>query len=691
MGIALVLAGPLACEPAAPPVAPVVPTTPVATGVAVVQPPAYDLAPVAEPVDVIGVLRWKSPTVDLNNLGSCSNVPVGILDQVPRIGLTKAFEKGFRDQVDSSELAGLVALDAPVDAVVTLDSAARSPKPIFAVAVGLTSLDGAKHAAGAKGTLAEIVPGIWRIGDKERRGLACAISVSAGATPARLVCAEKEKDITTLAPYLTRTVPTQAPLASDFHLEVRVTPLDTRFGDQLRQQLRGLPILAQSQATIGEPDFDNAVMTSATALSDELGAFVGDLDRLQIDATLDKGTCLTSTTALQMRGKSSWIVNTLVDHADRVGPPPAIFWRAPRDSSSVFYGRGADPARYTEILRTLRTMLVGAMKKVGVGSDDDRKALAELVAMPLSKDVNTVSSSGHSDPVPAKAGAKPAAATKPAPAHHGSSGAIVTAVQNLGWYVTGFDDSADAIAKQLKDFVAVYNRKGLHDPLKKALGDDATFLPTIKLVTAPAGLGKGALDIEIKLDVPDDEPWKPPPGVLLDDQAPRGGKGGKPAKPVKVAAKPKTKTTLTLHLLLAIDGKAAWIGMGGDRDDVVKHMLMSKSGSPDSETIASRPGLEPLKNGKNLSGGFLTLNTFLKAVENGMGAALADKPSELAEAQHMMSQLPNKGETPIFITTITTAGGTPRTEVKLEMTKGSFEDVGSIVNQAMGAFMRAKP
>ena len=51
---------------------------------------------------------------------------------------------------------------------------------------------------------------------------------------------------------------------------------------------------------------------------------------------------------------------------------------------------------------------------------------------------------------------------------------------------------------------------------------------------------------------------------------------------------------------------------------MVKHLLMSKSGSPDSDTIASRPGLEPLKNGKNLTGGFMTLNTFLKAFEGGL-------------------------------------------------------------------------
>lgn len=686
MGIALVLAGPLACEPPAPPVAPVV-TPAAATGVAVMQPPAYDLAPVAEPTDVIGVLRWKSPNVDLNNLGSCSNMPGGILDQVPRIGLTKAFEKAFHDQVDSSELAALVALDAPVDAVVTLDSSARTPKPIFAVAVGLTSVDAAKHAAGAKGLLTEIVPGIWRIGDKDRRGLSCAIAVSAGATPARLVCAEREKDVTTLAPYLTRTVPTQAPAASDFHLELRVAPLDTRFGDQLRQQLRGLPMLAQTQASIGEPDFDNAVLTAAGALSDEIGAFVGDLDKLQIDATIDKGTCLTSTTALQMRGKSSWIVNTLIDRTDRVGPPPAIYWRAPRDASSAFYGRGTDPSRYTEILRTLRTMLVGAMKKAGVGSDDDRKALADLVAMPLGKDTNSMSSSGHSD---APAG-KPAAAPKPgSPAPVVTSAKLASALGNLGWYVMGFDDGADAIAKQLQDLVAVYNRKGLHDPLKKALGNDAVYLPTVKIVAAPAALGKGALDIEVKLDLPDDAvPRVGFPGDEGNDVRRPGSKPVKPVKPAKPAA--SGKKTLTFHMLLVTEGKTAWFGFGGDRDDVVKHLLMSKSGAPDTGTIASRPGLEPLKSGKNLSGGFFTLNTFLKAVESGMSTSLADKPSELAEAKRVMSQIPNKGETPIFFTTTSTGGATPRSEMKLEMTKGSFEDIGSMVNQAMGAFMRAKP
>lgn len=665
MGIALVLAGPLACEPPAPPVVPTEAAPPPATAaIAVAAPAAYDLAPVAEPSDVIGLLRWKSPNVDLTNLGSCSNVPSAILEQLPRIGLGKAFEKAFRDQVDGASLAGLVAMNAPVDAVVTLDGS-RTPKPLFAIAVGLTSLEAAKHAAEAKGPLTEIVPGVWRIGDKERRGLSCAIAVSAGATSARLVCAEKEKDVTALAPFLTRSLPTLAPAPADLRLELRVAPMDTRFGDQLRQQLRALPVLAQTQATIGEPDFDNALMASATALTDELGAIVGDLDKLQIDATMDKGTCLTSTTTLQMRGKSSWMVNTMIDRADRVGPPPAIFWRAPRDASSVFYGRGSDPSRYTEILRTLRTMLVGGMKKLAIGSDDDRKALADLIALPLSKDTNTVSASGYSTPVAPKAGAAPAQGRGPA-------ARLADAIGNLGWYVMGFDDGADALAKQLKDFVAVYNRKGLRAPLKKELGKDDAYLPTVKVVAAPASLGRGAFDIEVKFDLPNDDTSSGAPGVK--------------AKPAKNA-----RTTLTFHLLLLVDGKGAWVGFGGNRDEVVKHLLMSKSGAPDAETIASRPGLEPLKSGKSLSAGFFTLNSVLKAVENGLGSEMASKPTEFTEMKRVMSQIPNKGDTPIFFTTTAAAGAAPRVEMKLEMTKGAFEDIGSMVNQAMGSFMRGKP
>jgi hypothetical protein len=320
------------------------------------------------------------------------------------------------------------------------------------------------------------------------------------------------------------------------------------------------------------------------------------------------------------------------------------------------------------------------MKKAAIGSDDDRKALADLIALPLSKDVNTVSASGHSEPAPLKAGAKPA----PTPARgHGVSATVGNALANLGWSVIGFDDGADALTKQLKDFVAVYNRKGLRAPLKKALGKDDAYLPAIKVTAAPASLGKGAFEVEIKLDLPDDAPLAFTDEG--DDGAPRKGKA-KPAKPAKAA-----KTTMTLHILLAVDGKGAWVGFGTNRDDVIKHLLMSKSGAPDADTIASRPGLEPLKNGKSISAGFLTLTTFLHAVDNALSGEMATSPTELAMMKRVLTQIPHKGETPIFLTTTATAGAAPRVEMKVEMTKGSFEDLGAMVRQGMDAFQSGKP
>ena len=71
LGIALVLAIPLGCTETPAPVAP----TPTST-VAVAQngpPSSADLSPVAEPADIVGVLRWKSPGATL--AGVTATVP----------------------------------------------------------------------------------------------------------------------------------------------------------------------------------------------------------------------------------------------------------------------------------------------------------------------------------------------------------------------------------------------------------------------------------------------------------------------------------------------------------------------------------------------------------------------------------------------------------------------------------------
>ena len=82
---------------------------------------------------------------------------------------------------------------------------------VAAVSLGLTSLERARGTLEAGATLTEVKPGLWKIGGKEPSSSSCFLAASAGSTPARLLCGDRDRDVTTLGPYLARTLPTLAP------------------------------------------------------------------------------------------------------------------------------------------------------------------------------------------------------------------------------------------------------------------------------------------------------------------------------------------------------------------------------------------------------------------------------------------------------------------------------------------------
>ncbi len=461
-GIGLVLggllAGPLGCTETPPPVAPTVPTVAV---VAPPPPPPVDLTPVAEPADIIAVARWKSPNATLSGMSSCTGVPAQLIETNAKRLLDKALASAFRGGVDGGQLAEAVALDAPVDLVVALDAGRRGqPDALFAFSIGLTSLERVKTTLEAAGPLVELQPGLWRVGAKNAGDLDCVVGPAAtregpGAAPARLICGEHDKALNALAPYLARNLPVAPPPAQDLHAEFRFTPIDARYGANIRQGLVMLPGLARMKS-IGDPHFDHALEEAASALADEGAALVGDLDHVSLDVGFDGSSCLKASAALQLRGKSSWLAGTIADNGARSGPPPAIFWRAPIDSDSASYGRATDAGRYTGIFRTLRGLLEGKLAKDKIGSEADRKALASLVSLPLGKDTNVVVASGHVS-----------APLKSSPVVGRPSGQqIADEVTGtyLGWYLLGFDEGPAALSKLLKDVVAVYGAQGAHRP-----------------------------------------------------------------------------------------------------------------------------------------------------------------------------------------------------------------------------------
>lgn len=618
---------------------------PVPTGPVQVAAPPVKLDPVAEPADLFVLARWKNPNATLAGLSACAAMPESVAADNARILVDKALARAFRGGVDGRQIADLVALDAPVDVVVSLDTTRRTPQALYSFSIGLTSFERAKQVMLAAGDLVELAPLLYRVGAKDAGDLSCVIGPAAGSAPARLICGRRDKDVTTLGPYLARNLPVSEPPKHDVRAELRFTPIEARYGTDIRRGLGFLPNYARTQ-TIGDPRYDHALEEAAAALADEGAALAGDLDRVTLDIGVDATTCLTAKAAVQLRGKSSWLAGTIADSSNKSGPPPAIFWRAPVDSESASYGRATDVGRYGGILRTLRSLVEGRLAHEQIGSEADRKALASLIDLPFGKDTHVVVASGHThgDHKQIPAGTK---LTDQQMADELVNG-------YLGWYLIGFDEGPAAVAKLLKDAVAVYGRKGLTDPLRKGLGKDARALPSAKFVAAPRELGGGALDLELKFQI----------------DAKRGEK-----KPV----------TFALHVLLMPDGKSTWLALGANRDELVKHLRMSKSGSPDSGMLAARPGLESLRAGKAVGSGFITLSTFTRGIGSILGNPAFTgqmKPSAsstIEELGRALNHLPHKGETPIFLVSEATSGDTPRSELSLQVQKGSFEDLGVLV------------
>lgn len=623
--------------------------------------------PAAEPSGVVATARWKNPAATLATSSTCAGVPPAVLDAILKVGVDELFNEVLRGGADTKALAGLVAQDAPVDAVVAIDPASKRPNAFAAVAVGLTSLEAARKAIETGGPATELAPGVWKVGGKERRSARCAVAAGGGGAPARLVCGDSDKDLVALAAWMARTLPGQPSVAADLHGEARFAPVEQRWGADLKQILRQLPLLAKGEVGIGEPKFDDAVVEAATAAQEDLVALMADLDRVTLDVSLASGSCqLVGTGALQMRNKTSWFTQTMVDRPERQGPPPALFWRLPKDSTSASFGRGSDPARYTRVLKIIRNLVDGGLTKAKVGSPADRKALTDIIVMPLGKDTNIVQGTGRFAPV---APAKPGATLTSQQKMEGLMGSTV------GWTVVGLDEGPDNLTKWLKELVAVWNRAGLQGPLKKELGaDTAKSLPVVKTVPAPRELGAGAMAIEIKvpnIDDPDDPPFD--------------------AKTGKMKANRK-KITLTFHIVVMGEDKTTWLAVGSKKDELLKRLVSVKAGAPDANTLATRPGLEPLKQGKNLGGGFFTLAPIVDAAKSAAEVAMPSgpPPPEVAELLSALNNLPNKGETPMLLTFQVAAGNAPRIAGSLQVSKGTMEDVAKLASAAASAANSAK-
>ena len=79
----------------------------------------------------------------------------------------------------------------------------------------------------------------------------------------------------------------------------------------------------------------------------------------------------------------------------------------------------------------------------------------------------------------------------------------------------------------------------------------------------------------------------------------------------------------------------------------------------------------------------MTLATITRSVSGLARSPAVNRSAQIADLLNALNTMPHHGETPIFVTSKVLPGAGPRAELSLQMPRGSFEDLGSIVLAAL--------
>ena len=618
-------------------------------GLVEAQVPTEALPPAPAPGELIVRVRWQDPARSIATSAAYASVPQELVDRYLNAPREIALEL-VSSQVDAALFAPLVDRAAPIDFVIAADTTpSMLPTPFIGLSIGLTSLE--RAIATSNGKAEEIASGVWKLGGPDSFGSSCAVMRSNGRTPARLVCGDRTRDLTKLAPYMARTLATETVTGGDIHAEVSLRPLFDKYGSKWAVQAQGLPVLANA-ILLGIPKFDQAVKDAAAVLANEAGFLMKDLDGLSFDAAIEPSGGMKVKTEFRLRGKTSWLAQTMVDGASLAGPAPAMFWHLPASSASASYGFGVDPTRWEPLVATGRALIEGALEKGKIAGDGDRKALAGLLRLGKSKHVATVGASGtFPDAAP------------------GASAFAAMLGQSVGWHLLGMEDGPGEIKKFLKDAVLAYNRPGLKSWLTRELGSEARFLPTVKAITAPRELGAGAMAVEIAVsNIPD------PMGALT-------GGGG--------------TVSVQLYVFAMVDGKRTYVGLALDKDRLAKLMQSLKGATPGPESLAQLTTLGGFRTERHTSATFFTLQGIVGSMKSSLSSALTGVPGGMGGIGRVLlgqlTLMPNRGTTPIVLFGDVADGPAPRATLTFHAPSPALADLGFMVEQVLSLVMAGQP
>jgi hypothetical protein len=610
--------------------------------------------------EVVATLRWRDPRATIATIASEVGLPSEVVDVAVRAFLKGAMRETVKDLVDEEAFASVIELSAPFDSVISVDLDADDAKEATVTSLGLTSMPRALAALKHKAT--QTPSGYWAIGSGDSTlPVACGLFEAVGRAPVRLICGKRTDELEAVGPYLATTLARRELGGGDVHTEVRLRGVLDRVGPKFALQAKALPVLAAGEK-IGIPAFDDALMEAAAALGDEVGNLAADLDSVDVDLTFDRTAGVRVEGRLQFAGAHSWLVQRIVDLPPGGPRVPEIFLQTPATASTAGYATGGDPAAFDGVFRVLRGLTEGKLEHVGFGTPADRKAIAALLRVQGAKYVGSMTATGSFDgPL--------------------SLSSLQDAVGSfVGYQVTGVEDSPASTVAWLNELVKVYNRPAVRKWFEDTLGDEAKYLPTVKLVPAPKVLGAGALDLELRVSNFED----PMPLVA-------GLTGSKTAAPSKAGA-PAT-TSLELHVLVVPDGKRTFIGFAADRDKLAKVLVGMKGKTAGPGSIVSVPELAAVRTEPHRAVSYVTLKGMLgglTALRPLAKLAPADVVGPIERLLVALEQLPRGGKTPMTVITDVVPGPRPRVSFSGTIARGTLDDLGHLGRTVFAEIQKAK-
>jgi hypothetical protein len=575
--------------------------------------PAPDLSPVVTPAGLFAVGRWRRPSETIDTLLGWVNLPIPWRSLLTREG---------------EGIGAVVAVDAPVELAVVVpqstDLRQLEPRKVFSI--GVTSVAATVDFARRQGENVErLAPGVFRVGSQGK--VECAVANAVGSAPGRLVCSDDFEDVEELLAYATRGLPLEELGKGDMHVELRMEPLRP-LARELRQ--KGLA-LALNQLTTNDSRLDRAMAEAVRGTVDELAVVVEDADRISLDVQLDgPGGTATTSLASKFRDQKSWTVQTLLDAHSHSAAAPEQFWRLPSDASSAGYSTWVTPNRFDWGRRTLTDILDASLARANVSTrlrEQVRRAMDEV---PFPK--------GPS--VQARGALPPAAdATRDQK----------RARKFIGWSVMGLEsEPAEKLTAYLDRLLAIYTDRELRKLMTSSVNAfELLELPTVTS-RAANGLGRGAKLYTVNVRSPE-----------------AGG----------ARAKAKVGDRVTLTIAVVPDGKGSFLGWSVDEKYLLdKLRLVQKPGA--SATLATRPGLEELRDKSRMGAGFTTLR--------GLSQMVPGRVSGGRELDTALETAPNRGNTPILSSVELKRGTQLELVWALRAPKPAISDVAAVASRVIG-------